>query len=199
MFATLLMSWACQFQTQIVANSAPAAVAAPATRAQSKTCSSWQKREWKLVAKILTVGFAGTDMGRELVVAGSAIDPDRWFWWSKIWRSRSSGIWVGWWWQHSAQILTVGSSRGTQRVGHRWWWQDSAQISTVGFCCQNISSGVVTQVGKGFVVAGEAAQIVTVGFVAEDLERESGTVGRWQEQRLDLDRWIRWQRSHGGS
>jgi hypothetical protein len=108
MFATLLMSWDCQFQTQIVANSA--AVAAPATRAQSKTCSSWQKREWKLVAQILTVGFAGTDMGRELVVAGSAIDPDRWFWWSKIWRSRSSGKWVGWWWQHSAQILTVGFS-----------------------------------------------------------------------------------------
>lgn len=46
--------------------------------------------------KILTVGFAGTDMGRELVVAGSSIDPDRWFWWSKIWRSRSSGKWVGW-------------------------------------------------------------------------------------------------------
>jgi len=48
-------------------------------------------------------------------------------------------------------------------------------------------------VGNGLVVAGEAAQILTVGFVAEDLEREreSGTVGRWQEQRLDLDRWIR--------
>ncbi len=133
------------------------------------------------MAKILTVGFAGTDMGRELVVAGSAIDPDRWFWWSKIWRSRSSGKWVGWWWQHSAQILTVGSSRGSQRVGHRWWWQDSAQILTVGFCCQKISAGggwLVRQVGNGLVVAGEAAQIVTVGFVAEDLKRERERAGQ---------------------
>ncbi len=52
--------------------------------------------------------------------------------------------------------------------------------------------GVVRQVGNGLVVAGESAQIVTVGSVAEDLERERerGTVGGWQEQRIDLDRWI---------
>jgi len=49
------------------------------------------------------------------------------------------------------------------------------------------------------VVTGEAAQIVTVGFDAEDLERETGTVGGWQEQRIDLDRWICLQRSHGGA
>jgi hypothetical protein len=48
--------------------------------------------------------------------------------------------------------------------------------------------GVVRQVGNGLVVAGEAAQIVTVGFVAEDLERER--VGQLVGGRIDLDRWI---------
>jgi hypothetical protein len=81
----------------------------------------------------------------------------------------------------AAQICTnrdrwILRGGGSQRVGSRWWWQDSAQISTVGFCCQKISArgggGVVKTSGKWVGGDRGAAQIVTVGFVAEDLERE---------------------------
>ncbi len=192
-FTTPLMSWACQFQTPNCCEFCCCCCCC--------SCNARTVQDFQFMAEERVETGGGTDLDRWIYrhrsrerVGGGRICNRSWPLDLVAQRSGDleSGKWVGW---LVVAALCTNLDRWIPRegVGNRLWWRDSTQISTVGFCCQKISRGVVRQVGNGLVVAGEAAQIVTVGFVAEDLERER--VGQLVGGRIDLDRWICWQRS----